>query len=591
MLTGVTPMSPLRAPLLPLLLLFTTAACGSAESPSLAVAGAGGMLPDAGSTASAAGGSTATAGGSSSSDGGAPSTSSGSTGGSGGAMPSCVSAADSGLGKSQWVYRDAGGKLVYKTLPTGEQILDFSYAGYEGGGVAIPIVPVKQTVNPSGKDDTAAIQAAIDAVSALAPVNGLRGAVLLAPGTFTVSAQLTISTSGVVLRGSGSGAGGTTLKLSGAPRAAIAIHGTGSWKEAKKAATVTDAYVPSGARSFHVDSAAGLSVGAAVLIDRTVTGAWVHFMGMDKLVRDGKPQTWIAAGTVIHTDRVITAIAGDEITVDAPIPDSYDAKYTSPPGVTVAPYTFDGRLAEVGLEAMRIVAPKQSVPISSPIFSILDMNAVENGWVKDIAAEEFTNGFSLGSTTKWITIEDSSVTRTAPIDGSAGYPFSYAIDGQLTLVLRSSAKGDKVFSYATQARSPGPNAVLHFSASGNWTSLQPHQRWATGLLLDNIDSPGGSIDLLDRGYYGSGHGWTMGFGVVWNAVAAQLTIQQPPGAENWAIGSSGMLVPAAEPGSSDTTPLPSGIIDSAGTPVAPESLYLAQLCERLGPGALANIGY
>src|SRR5262249_22380026 len=39
------------------------------------------------------------------------------------------------------------------------------------------------------------------------------------------------------------------------------------------------------------------------------------------------------------------------------------------------------------------------------------------------------------------------------------------------------------------------------------------------------------------------------------------------------------------------TPLPNGIFDSLGTPVTPSSLYLAQLCERLGPPALTNIGY
>ena len=51
--------------------------------------------------------------------------------------------------KSQWVYPGADGKLVYKTTPAGDRIMDFSYAGYMGGGVALPIVPVKRTVEPS----------------------------------------------------------------------------------------------------------------------------------------------------------------------------------------------------------------------------------------------------------------------------------------------------------------------------------------------------------------------------------------------------------------------------------------------------------
>jgi hypothetical protein len=78
---------------------------------------------------------------------------------------------------------------------------------------------------------------------------------------------------------------------------------------------------------------------------------------------------------------------------------------------------------------------------------------------------------------------------------------------------------------------------------------------------------------------------------VWNSVANTLLIQRPPGSTNWSIGSSGRLTQAAEPGSPDHTPLPQGTIDSHGTRVTPGSLYLQQLCERLGPQALRNIGY
>jgi len=55
-------------------------------------------------------------------------------------------------GQSQWVYPGAGGKLTYRTLPAGDRIMDFSYAGYGGGGVAVPDVPVKATVQPGGDD-------------------------------------------------------------------------------------------------------------------------------------------------------------------------------------------------------------------------------------------------------------------------------------------------------------------------------------------------------------------------------------------------------------------------------------------------------
>jgi hypothetical protein len=59
--------------------------------------------------------------------------------------------------------------------------------------------------------------------------------------------------------------------------------------------------------------------------------------------------------------------------------------------------------------------------------------------------------------------------------------------------------------------------------------LQPHQRWSTGLLVDNRAVPNGGIHLINRGVMGSGHGWTMGWGIVWNSIASDFIIQHAPG--------------------------------------------------------------
>src|SRR6516225_7074517 len=101
---------------------------------------------------------------------------------------------------SSWVFAGPDGHLHYKTDSNGNRILDYSYAGYQGGGVALPTVPVAQTIGPVSGDNTAHIQAAIDAVSAGTPdANGFRGAVLLQAGTYAVSGTLHITTGGVVL--------------------------------------------------------------------------------------------------------------------------------------------------------------------------------------------------------------------------------------------------------------------------------------------------------------------------------------------------------------------------------------------------------
>src|SRR5581483_1788237 len=127
---------------------------------------------------------------------------------------------------SAWAAPGPDGKLVYKTTPAGDRIMDFSFAGYMGGGVALPVVPVKRTVKPSGKDDTAAIQSAIDDVSKLPLENGFRGAIELVPGDFTCAQTLHIRADGVVLRGSGStltGGAATTIHMVGGKHEAIVI--------------------------------------------------------------------------------------------------------------------------------------------------------------------------------------------------------------------------------------------------------------------------------------------------------------------------------------------------------------------------------
>lgn len=94
------------------------------------------------------------------------------------------------------------------------RLIDFSYTGYGGGGVALPEPPVQATLEPVTGDNAALIQAAIDSVSTLTPdANGFRGAVLLKRGVYEVSRSLRLHTSGVVLRGEGQGSDGTVLRF------------------------------------------------------------------------------------------------------------------------------------------------------------------------------------------------------------------------------------------------------------------------------------------------------------------------------------------------------------------------------------------
>jgi hypothetical protein len=478
---------------------------------------------------------------------------------------------------SQWVYPDATGKLAYKPLNAkGDRILDFSFAGYMGGGVALPAVPVKQTVSPSGGDDTNAISSAIAAVSALPLANGVRGAVLLKPGSFTVSGSLTIAASGVVLRGSGSGAGGTVVNVTGTARDFLGIHGTGGETiDATSTTTITDAYVPSGANSFSVKSTAGYSVGQSVVVVRPVTAAWVHFMGMDTL-----GATWLPPGATTSWERTVAAISGSKITLDGPLTDSLDSQYLQPTGATMSKYSFGGRISQVGLEGIRFVVSQPRSATTNAYF-FLRITAVEDGWVKDVEAHNFPDGLWLESNIRRFTVEDVRMTHDPTTFITTEAPFDFFVRASEVLIDRSSSTGgNKIWYLATQNQETGPNVVLNFAGSGTSSHVTAHQKWGTGLLVDNGNVAGGTF-MGNNGTLGSAEGWSMGWGVAWNLVS-DVRIEQPPGAMNWAIGCTGAELAGISP---------PGIYESQNKPVALKSLYLAQLCERLGPQAVANIGY
>src|ERR1700722_17118770 len=89
-----------------------------------------------------------------------------------------------GFAASQWVYFGPDHRLRYRADDRGNRIMDFSYAGYGAGGVKLPDAPAVKTLAPIEGDNTAQIQAALNDVAARnAGADGIRGAVLLKPGT------------------------------------------------------------------------------------------------------------------------------------------------------------------------------------------------------------------------------------------------------------------------------------------------------------------------------------------------------------------------------------------------------------------------
>lgn len=482
---------------------------------------------------------------------------------------------------SKWVYYDTNGHLAYKQFGSnGDRIMDFSSAGYGGGEVSLPTATVTRTVSPSGGDDTANIQSAIDAVSALALNSaGLRGAVLLQAGSYTVSTTLHISASGVVLRGSGSTATVIHMQPAATPYPLISIAGSGSPVATTVPTAITDTYVPSGTTTLHVANAAGLVAGTDIIIHRPVTASWVHFMGMDQLYEGGVQDTWIAVGSdSLTTQRTIKAISGNTITLDAPMSDSIDSTYENPPGATLNAYSFYGRITNVGVESLRAIAPAVYGVPDIPSYQLVIATNAMNVWINDLSAQDTLASIVIDTNCKQVTVSNIAITHTVTQSGSARFNEYYVNSSTQVLFDHVSSTANHMTFFGTSSATQGPTVLRNGSFIGDG-NVEPHQRWSTGLLVENTTVTGGGLHLIDRGTDGSGHGWTIGWGVLWNSKADELIVQQPPGAQNWMIGCKGTKVTQAAPGSS--TVLPEGASEEHGTPVTPSSLYDAQLQDRL----------
>jgi hypothetical protein len=512
---------------------------------------------------------------------------------------------------SQWVYYNSTGNLTYQTLDTqGDQIMDFSTAGYEQGVGSIPTAPVEATVYPSGSDDTSNIQAAINNVSALTlnSTTGLRGAVLLSPGSYTVSSSLTISTSGVVLRGSGTGASPSsntviTMTAAATPYPLVIMGSSTAQPTSTGSATaITDTYVPAGALSLGLASTAGLSVGSTIMVNRPSTNAWVTFMDMTDTdlgtTCSSGPCNWIAIGADhFQTDRTITAISGNRITLDAPMSDSIDSTYLGVGAASVQAYTYTGRISQVGVEDLYVIAPAPAnnlVP-PTPSYQIVVTYAVINAWARNLTGLDTLETIDIEPNGKQITVSNVAVTHTVTQTDDAKFEEFYINSATQILFDTVSDTANNMIYFGTSSATQGPNVIRNATFHGNGVNglVEPHQRWATGLLVENTTVTGGAvINLLDRGADGSGQGWAIGWGVIWNSSANTFTIQQPPGSQNWCIGCIGTQLTTAPPYGPTVQPggavLPKGAIDSPNTYVYPTSLYQAQLNQRLGASAIAQ---
>jgi hypothetical protein len=335
-----------------------------------------------------------------------------------------------------------------------------------------------------------------------------------------------------------------------------------------------------GSQTFEVADGARFKVGDTVFVSRNGNKAWIHALSMDQITpRPGNAQStrqW--SPFALESDRVITAVAGNRISIDAPITCAIEARWG---GGEIWRYDDSGRIERAGVENLRGVSEfdarvkekengKEYFADERHAVRLVSFDNVKNSWARDLTAEHFVHGVSaINGSAKWITVQDcASLDPVSQLTGGRRYTF--AIQGQLSLVQRCYARNAR-HAFVLGARVPGPNVFLECQSEADHATSEPHHRWSTGGLFDNVHS---NLAIQDRQWMGSGHGWAGANYVVWNCEGS-LICQQPPTAENFAIGFVGQKKGGA-------FPRHDGWWESEGCHVEPISLFRAQLLERVG---------
>ena len=366
---------------------------------------------------------------------------------------------------------------------------------------------------------------------------------MLSPGIFYIKGTLKINTSGIVLRGSESTRIICTLNNY---RTIIEINNKKRNFTRLYTAKVVDNYIPVNEKRIRVDDITKFKVGDSVIIEKSITDTFIKSLNMDILVRNDKPQVWLKSGSILSENRHIVAInpKNSVITLDIGLSDAIDSKMFS--DITVTSYKYD-YIYNIGIENMTFDVDKAYsgdflTGHSMNGLTLCNMTGVIDCWMNNCIVNDFTSGIEISKNSSRITLNKIIFTRTTKNTGGA-QSFDIYLSGSQVLISngksenKAASSKTTTISIGTMANRSGPNVVYNYIQNG--VSLEPHMRWSSGLLVENVK--GGDISIRNRGNMGSGHGWAMVNCTVWNCYPQSLNIQNPPGYKNFAIGCGGIL--------------------------------------------------
>ena len=406
------------------------------------------------------------------------------------------------------------------TLP-----MDYSYCGYHRSEMPIPSVKVATYVQPTGQDDAGRIQAAIDWVSRQKPdkLTGLRGAVLLGEGTFTLSEPLRIRTSGVVLRGSGRDK--TVLRKTGYDRGALLyIEGT---HDVLTQDTLPVSDTKAGCTTLTIAATHHLTPTTRIAILRPSTQEWIESLGCQSF-GGGKRMgywAWHPGDIDLRWNRQILAVSGATVTLDAPITSSIESRFG---GAQAVVYEHRGLITECGVENLSLESDYDTArPMDEDhCWDGVYVADAEDCWVRMVNFRHFAgSAVVIQKSAAQVTVEDCQ--SLEPVSEIGGFRRrTFLTLGEKTLFQRCYSEHG-INDFAVGHTAAGPNA---FVQCDSYESLGPSgaiASWAPGILFDVVNIDGNDIVFKNWELEKFGAGWSTANSTMWQSTASGLFCYSP----------------------------------------------------------------
>ncbi len=488
------------------------------------------------------------------------------------------------------------------TDPEGHFLHDFSYAGYRGGGVELPMtIPgVERSVlddgaDPSGStDSTAAIQTTIDAVSAAGG-----GVVRIPAGSYRCDGLLEVASSGVVIRGEGPESqlwftrdvdmtGVDHLTFRGTPSAGEELPLVVDGVQRSHVVRVADA----GNVGVGDSVAVGWVITDEFIEDHQMTGTWMAFNGQ-----------WRP-----FFRREVVAVTCDpggcDVELDVPL--RYPALLRDQASLRVE----SGYLSEVGVEdlAVSTVTDDWNQAWLNDLSHAIGLIGVADAWIRGVTSFESPNsvdgkgrhlqsgGLYVGDS-KRVTVADC-VLQSPQNRGEGGNGYLYEISRSSEVLVRDSEgyEGRHNFIQNWDFGTTGcvwlrvhTEGGVRYSDPTETVSLPGYSDYHHSLPLANLVDDSTIEDgwtCVNRTSYSSGAGQSGTQNVFWNSIGSGIVRSFQFG-WGYVIGTSGLKVEHLLSEGTNFESIftePEDWVEGVDVPelLEPPSLYEDQLARRLG---------